>query len=222
MLLPKLKHSPLSPPVLFSPGTASTALHLTQCSLTWRSVVPPVRMPSTAAMASSQMRLTCLTFSQVFALHWFTSCHSNVPLLTLQHAHCRMKIKMHQTVTYVILNNVILNIRLLEVYWTSPTCLGHLTVGDHVSRFPFCSPEMGVNSLVTLYFDSPSVDTLQIYQQTLSRMSTMCQLLFIKSVLLQQINQHSTMCTMSHYLLIYQLLSVKSQQCDVNIWSRAW
>lgn len=57
------------PPFHFRPGTACTALRLTRCSLTWKSVDPPVRMLSTAALGSSQMKLTSLTFSQVLAMH---------------------------------------------------------------------------------------------------------------------------------------------------------
>lgn len=52
-------------PFHFISGMVCIAHHLTRCSLTWKSVVRPVRTPSTAASESSQMRLTSLTFSQV-------------------------------------------------------------------------------------------------------------------------------------------------------------
>lgn len=62
-----LKHT--SPPCFLLLDMAYTALLLTRCSLTWRSVALPVRMPSTAALECSQMRLTFLKSSQVWMLN---------------------------------------------------------------------------------------------------------------------------------------------------------
>lgn len=54
-----------TPPFRLIPGTVCIAHRSTRCSLTSKSVVRPVRTPSTAASESSQTRSTSLTFSQV-------------------------------------------------------------------------------------------------------------------------------------------------------------
>lgn len=54
---------------------ACIALLLIQFSLIWKSVDHPVRMPTTTASEFSQMRLTFLTFSQVFAIHCLSQSH---------------------------------------------------------------------------------------------------------------------------------------------------